>query len=109
MQKKSSRDRRAATSPATDAALLNVSYPSGRKFGVVGQFQLTPLESWLVPAVFIGDDKAIVLDQRAIVTSHGRVIYSPRQNRDGLDPQMTQWLNEHPDWASRGHESGGVA
>jgi len=84
------------TSAATGYYL--VRYPSGKTFTVRGQFALTPLDDWLVPTVFQDDNKASVLDQRAIVKQAGREVYSPRRNLDGLQPAMTQWLSAHPEW-----------
>jgi len=88
-------------------ACLNVAYPSGSKFNLSGHFVLAPLGSWLVPAILGRNNQAVVLDQRAIVTRDGCVIYSPRRNRDAL--LITQWLNQHPDWANEhevGHDGG---
>ena len=79
--------------------ILNVAYPSGKTFKLFGQFALTSVKTWRVPAVLRADGQVVVLDQRAIVTQNNRVIYSPRRNRDGLDPELSNWLNANPTWA----------
>lgn len=76
-----------------------VRYPSGRTFTIRGHFVLAPLNSWLVPTIVDDDDKIMVLDQRAIVESDGVRVYSPRCNRDGLDPAVSQWLDANELWA----------
>lgn len=105
MRNKSTRRLLAAARPATAQACLNVAYPSGFKFNLSGHFVLAPLGSWLVPTILGPNNQAVVLDQRAIVTHDGCLIYSPRRNRDALNPLITQWLDQHPDWAN-GHEVG---
>jgi len=77
-----------------------VKYPTGKTFTVRGKFTLTPLGNWLVPAIFQEGNKAAVLDQRAIVEHLGTVVYSPRRHRDGLDPMMAEWLDDHPEWGA---------
>jgi hypothetical protein len=76
-----------------------VRYPSGKSFTLQGRFALTPLESCLMPCVFQDDNKVAMLDQRAIVEHDGVEVYSPRRNREWLQPEMSRWLHENESWA----------
>lgn len=80
-----------------------IRYPSGASFTAQGRFLLVPLGSLLVPMVFLDNSKeALSLDPRAIVEKDGVEVYSPRRNRDGLEPGMAKWLDEHKEWATDG-------
>ena len=76
----------------------NVEYPSGMRFSLDGEFQLAPLGDLMVPVVFQGESDAKILDQRAVVSDGVEVVYTPRQNMDGLDPEMSKWLKLNPEW-----------
>lgn len=78
-----------------------VEYPSGMALRVTGRFRLAALDRWLIPVIEQPDGSVIVLDQRGVVTHDEVIVYSPRRNLDGLQLEMTQWLNEHPGWAKR--------
>lgn len=79
-----------------------VQYPSGRSFSIEGDsFGMARAGDWLVPTISHSEKGDVVLDQRAIVMCDGKRVYSPRDWLDGLDPEMTKWLKEHPDWDTR--------
>jgi hypothetical protein len=85
------------------SGVLEVRYPSGRQFRVVGKFVLAKIsddDPW-VHAVILDPDQpehAILLDQRAIVTLNGINVYHPRRNIDGLTPEMRSWLEDNLAW-----------
>lgn len=86
------------STPTAESKRYLILYASGSAFIVEGTFQMIPLESWMIPAVSKHDGPLVVLDQRAIVSCAGVTVYSPRRNRDGLQPVMREWLDEHPEW-----------
>lgn len=76
---------------------FRIEYPSGIKFSQHGRFELRPLGDMLCPIVIVSDSRVLFLDQRAIVSLEGHVVYSPRRNLDGLEKEMMQWIMEHPE------------
>jgi hypothetical protein len=78
--------------------LHEVSYPSGKQFQVKGQLHLVPIRDGIYPVVFDDNNRAFVLDQRALIECDGVRVYTPWQNLDGLDPVFAKWLQDHPQW-----------
>lgn len=76
-----------------------IRYPSGKEFSMTGIFKLQPLSKWLIPTIASKNKPLATLDQRAIVEHQGKVVYSPRMNRDGLDGNMIKWMRQNPEWA----------
>lgn len=75
-----------------------VRYPSGAAYQPRGQFLLLPLDTTRCPSITLETGGVLMLDQRAIVTCDGAIVYSPRRNADGLGAVMVEWLKEHPEW-----------
>jgi hypothetical protein len=75
-----------------------VKYPSGKSFKVKGIFRLEPVGEWIIPMVHHDTETSTALDQRAIVECESKTIYTPRQNLDGMQPAMTEWLNNNVNW-----------
>lgn len=78
-----------------------VDYPSGASYELIGEFKLAPVGDFLCPAILQDDDRAIFLDQRAIVTLNGKIVNSPLMARDGLEDGIRQWIKENPWWMDR--------
>ena len=78
-------------------ATYHVSYPSGKRYLAEGEFKIVDLGPLRCPLVD-QEGAAWVLDQRAIVTQEGKVIYHPRRNVDGLTKDMKDWLGRNPNW-----------
>ncbi len=91
-------DRTSISSQSSVVCYL-IRYPSGKTFRLKGIFKLEPLGDWLVPMIHHENNKSTALDQRGIVEYDGKVVYSPRRNLDGLQPVMTEWLNDNPHWS----------
>lgn len=82
----------------------DVRYPSGATRTLRGVFRLVPLDTTMCPAILPSPGSYLLLDQRAIVTCNGAVVYSPRRNADGLGAVMTDWLKQHPEWDRIDHK-----
>jgi hypothetical protein len=79
------------------ATRYHITYPSGSKFELFGDFSVVDLGPLRLPTIDMGE-RVMVLDQRAVVTRGGKRVYHPRQNMDGLTAEMMDWLKANPSW-----------
>lgn len=96
---------------------IRVSYPSGIQFVVVGVFEGVAQvggDAGAVPVIdvkrpfrfpggaYINRGEALINDPRAVIqdADTGTVLYEPRNPfiYNFMDPNLKQWLTEHPEW-----------
>lgn len=81
--------------------LIDVELPSGKEFQLVGQFTIVIEEETglMMPTVFDTINRAVILDQRAIIRVDGTVVYSPRLHMDRLTKEIMEWMICNQEWA----------
>ena len=59
-------------------AKIVATYPSGKVLRMVGMFRVVEMPRYPdgVPAVFDHEDRVVLLDPRAVVTSNGLTVYT---------------------------------